>query len=88
MRAATPNGTKKRVLKIEWWPIDRLEEYSKALRIHSAAAVDRMCGSFRQFELKIPLLVRSSGEVIDGHLRLKAARECGITQIPVVLCDE
>jgi DNA modification methylase len=26
--------------------------------------------------------------VIDGHLRLKAARKLGITDIPVILCDE
>ena len=33
-------------------------------------------------------LVQSDGEVIDGHLRLKAARRLGITHIPVILCDE
>jgi hypothetical protein len=36
----------------------------------------------------IPVLARSDGEVIDGHLRLKAARRLGITEIPVILCDE
>jgi hypothetical protein len=35
-----------------------------------------------------PCLVRSDGEVIDGHLRLKAARKLGLTEIPVILCDE
>jgi ParB-like chromosome segregation protein Spo0J len=38
------------------------------------AAVDRMCSSIREFGFKIPCLVRSDGEVVDGHLRLKAAR--------------
>ena len=47
-----------------------------------------MCGSIREFGFKIPCLVRSDGEVIDGHLRLKAARKLGITEIPVILCDE
>jgi DNA modification methylase len=32
--------------------------------------------------------VRSDGEVVDGHLRLKAARKLGLTEIPVILCDE
>jgi DNA modification methylase len=50
--------------------------------------VDLMCGSIREFGFKIPCLVRSDGEVIDGHLRLKAARKLGITEIPVILCDE
>jgi ParB-like chromosome segregation protein Spo0J len=26
--------------------------------------------------------------VVDGHLRLKAARKLGIAEIPVILCDE
>jgi ParB-like chromosome segregation protein Spo0J len=26
--------------------------------------------------------------VVDGHLRLKAARKLGIPEVPVILCDE
>jgi len=47
-----------------------------------------MCSSIREFGFKIPCLVRSSGEVVDGHLRLKAARELRMAEIPVILCDE
>src|SRR5437763_1405720 len=47
-----------------------------------------MCGNLRELGLKIPVLARSDGEVIDGHLRLKAARKLGITEVPVILCDE
>jgi DNA modification methylase len=47
-----------------------------------------MCSSIGQFGFKIPVLARSDGEVIDGHLRLKAARKLGLTEIPVLLCDE
>jgi hypothetical protein len=52
------------------------------------SAVDRMCASIREFGFKIPVLARSDGTVVDGHLRLKAARKLGITEIPVILCDE
>src|SRR4030088_1670552 len=72
---------------IELWLIDRLVEYPRNPRKNDAA-VDRMCGSIREFGFKIPCLVRSDGEVIDGHLRLKAARKLSITEIPVILCDE
>jgi ParB-like chromosome segregation protein Spo0J len=41
-----------------------------------------------EFGFKIPVLARSDGEVVDGHLRLKAARKLGITDVPVILCDE
>jgi ParB-like chromosome segregation protein Spo0J len=47
-----------------------------------------MAGLIREFGFKVPVIVRSSGEVIDGHLRLKAAWSLGMTQIPVVIADE
>src|ERR1022692_738520 len=72
---------------IQNWPIDKLVVYARNPRKNDAA-VDRMCGSIREFGFKIPCLVRSEGELIDGHLRLKAARKLGLTDIPVILCDE
>ena len=72
---------------IEYWPIERLVEYPRNPRKNDSA-VDRMCASIREFGFKIPCLVRSDGEVVDGHLRLKAARKLGNTDIPVILCDE
>src|SRR3954465_8103447 len=73
--------------RVEFWPIDKLVFYARNPRKNDAA-VDCMCGSIREFGLKIPCLVRNDGEVIDGHLRLKAARKLGITDVPVILCDE
>jgi DNA modification methylase len=73
--------------KIHTWPIDKLILYARNPRKNDAA-VDRMCASIREFGFKIPCLVRSDGEVIDGHLRLKAARKLAIAEIPVILCDE
>jgi DNA modification methylase len=51
-------------------------------------AVERMAASINEFGFKIPILARSSGEVVDGHLRLKAAHKLGMQEVPVVLCDE
>src|ERR1035437_4953896 len=79
--------------QIQYWPIDKLIFYAGNPR-RTDAAVDRMCGSIREFGLKIPVLARSDGEVVDGHLRLKAARKLGswpggdTSGIPVILCDE
>src|SRR5258707_10575859 len=74
-------------LEIQTWPIDRLVFYARNPRKNDGA-VDRMCSSIREFGFKIPVLARSDGEVVDGHLRLKAARKLGITEVPVILCDE
>ena len=73
--------------RVELWPVDKLVFYARNPRKNDAA-VDRMCGSIREFGFKIPVLARSDGEVVDGHLRLKAARMLGITEVPVILCDE
>jgi hypothetical protein len=74
-------------MEIQIWPIDKLIPYERNPRKNDAA-VDLMCGSIREFGFKIACLVRSDWEVIDGHLRLKAARKLGLTDIPVILCDE
>jgi DNA modification methylase len=79
--------------QIQFWHIDRLVFYARNPRKNDAA-VDRMCSSIREFGFKIPVLARSDGTVVDGHLRLKAARKLGswpggdITCIPTIPCDE
>src|SRR5207253_4835274 len=74
-------------MEIQIWPIDKLVFYARNPRKNDAA-VDRMAASIREFGFKIPVLARSDGEVVDGHLRLKAATKVGITEVPVILCDE
>ena len=74
-------------LNIENWPVARLTPYAKSIRKNDHA-VDRMVAIIREFGLKLPLLIRGNGELIDGHLRLKAARKLKITEVPVIRCDE
>ena len=74
-------------LRIEMWHVDKLIPYVRNPRKNDAA-VDRMAASIREFGFKIPVLARSSGEVVDGHLRLKAAKKLGLIEVPVILCDE
>src|ERR1044071_1847808 len=73
--------------RIEYWSIARLVFYARNARKNDAAG-DRMCNSIREFGFKVPVLARSDGEVVDGHLRLKAARKLEIAEVPVILCDE
>ena len=80
-------------MEIQFWLIDKFVLYARNPRKNDAV-VDRMCSSIREFGFKIPVLARSDGTVVDGHLRLKAARKLGswpggdTTSIPVILCDE
>ena len=73
--------------EIQIWPIARLLPYARTLR-RNDEAVDRMVAAFKEFRLMLPLLVRSEGEIVDGHLRLKAARKLQMTEVPVILCDD
>jgi hypothetical protein len=47
-----------------------------------------MAAVIKKFGFKIPVLIRGNGEVIDGDLRLKAAKKLGLDEVPVILCDD
>jgi DNA modification methylase len=74
-------------LAFEIWPTERLVEYARNPRDNDAQ-VDRMVGAIREFGFRIPIVAKSDGLVVDGHLRLKAARKLGLVEVPVVLADE
>ena len=59
-------------LRIEYWPVERLKPYERNPRKNDKA-VDRIRASIREFGFTVPVLAKSDGEVIDGHLRLKGA---------------
>src|SRR5712692_8143580 len=74
-------------MQLETWPIDRFVFYARNPRKHTQA-IDWMCGSICEFGFKCPVLARSDGAVVDGHLRLKAAKKLGMSEIPVIICDD
>ena len=74
-------------LQLEQWPIGRLVEYERNPRKNDDV-VDRMAQAIMEFGFRIPIVARSDGLVVDGHLRLKAARVLGLDTVPVVLADE
>jgi DNA modification methylase len=69
------------------WPVNRFVHYWRNPRKNDHV-VDRMVSSIREFGFRIPVLARSSGDVIDGHLRLKAAEKLGMAEVPVILCED
>ncbi|MCL2791100.1 MAG: DNA modification methylase [Desulfobulbus sp.] len=74
-------------LRIAYWPVDRLVPYAGNPR-RNDAAVPRMVEDLRTFGFRAPLLAKSDGELIDGHLRLKAAVAMGMAEVPVILADD
>lgn len=74
-------------MKIETWSLDRLYESPLALRKHDKA-VDRMARALLEFGFRLPVLVKSGGEIVDGALRVKAARQIGFSEVPVIVVDD
>jgi DNA modification methylase len=69
------------------WPTDRLIEYARNPRKNDHA-VDRVASAIREFGFKVPIVARSDGTLVDGHLRLKAAKKLGMDTVPVLLADD
>lgn len=71
-------------MQIEQWPIARLTPYIDNPRKNDQA-VPRMVEVLQQFGFHMPVLVKENGEVIDGHLRLKAALAMNLPEVPVLV---
>ncbi|MBQ3564673.1 MAG: DNA modification methylase [Alphaproteobacteria bacterium] len=74
-------------LKIQNIPTDKLVEYARNPRKNDAV-VDKMIACIKEFGFRIPIVAKSDGTVVDGHLRLKAARKIGLKEVPVVNADD
>ena len=64
-------------LKMVERPISELTGYARNPRKNDDQ-VDRMVESISQFGFRIPVVAKSDGSVVDGHLRLKAAQRMGM----------
>ena len=74
-------------LKLEHWPTSRLIPYARNPRKNDHV-VDQMAAAITEFGFRIPIIAKSTGEVVDGHLRLKAALRLGLETVPVILADD
>jgi len=75
------------VQQLESWPTDSLIEYARNPRKNDHA-VDRVAAAIREFGFRVPILAKSDKTIVDGHLRLKAAKKLGLEEVPVLLCDD
>ena len=77
----------KTTLTHQSWPIAKFIEYDKNPRKNDHA-VEQIAAAIEYFGFRIPIVAKSDGTVVDGHLRLKAARKLGMIKVPVVLADD
>jgi DNA modification methylase len=83
-RARTANKPKPASeLSVELWPIERPIPYGKNPRVCPQSAIAKVAASLTQFGFRQAIVVDAHGVVVVGHTRLAAAKQLGLTQVPV-----
>lgn len=68
-------------------PIESLSPSPRNPRQHSQRQVRQIARSIKAFGFNVPILADRNRLVISGHGRLLAARQLGLTHVPVILLD-
>jgi DNA modification methylase len=72
-------------IRVERWPVRRLISRATNARTHSDKQVDQIAQSIREFGFVNPIMVGPDEVIIAGHARLLAARQVGLTEVPVIV---
>jgi DNA modification methylase len=75
------------VQRIERWLLDRLLPFATNARTHTDAQISQIAASIAEFGFVNPILVGADNYIIAGHARALAARQLGITEVPVIVLD-
>ena len=67
--------------------LDELKPYEKNPRKNDNA-VDAVAKSIKTFGFKVPIVIDSSGVIIAGHTRYKAAQKMKLESVPCVVADD
>ena len=74
-------------LKIEYVSISDLKPYERNAKLHPKEQVEQIKKSIKDFGFNDPVAVWKDFEIIEGHGRLIAAQELGLTDIPIIRLD-
>lgn len=69
------------------WPVDRLIDYARNARVHSAAQIAQIVASITEWGFTMPVLIDPEGGLIAGHARAAAARTLGLTEVPAMVAE-
>lgn len=73
--------------RLELWPLERLEPHDRNPQTHPPEQIAALRASIQRFGFNAPILVSSEDGILAGHGRLIAARELGMSAVPVVVLD-
>jgi DNA modification methylase len=75
-------------MKVEIWPIENLIPYTRNPRHIPQSAVNKVAASIREFGFRQPIVVDQNRVIIVGHVRLLAAQQLELTEVPVHVATE
>ncbi len=75
------------MLKIINIDINKLKPYKNNPRKNDEA-VEYVANSIKEFGFKVPIIVDKDYEIIAGHTRLKAAKQLGLKEVPIIIADD
>jgi DNA modification methylase len=71
--------------QIELRRLEQLLPFARNSRTHSDAQIAQVAASIREFGWTNPVLIGSDDVIIAGHARVLAARQLGMTEVPVIV---
>ena len=73
-----------RQLTVDYRPVGSLQPDPRNARTHPKRQLDQLRASILQFGFTNPILVDEAGVLIAGHGRLRAAKDVGLADVPVI----
>jgi DNA modification methylase len=85
--AATARNDPSPKLRSERWPLGRLTNADRRTRRTSPAQLERVTRSLCQFGVLRPILITATGQIVDGHIIVEAARHMALPDIECSIID-
>jgi ParB-like chromosome segregation protein Spo0J len=73
-------------LKVEWVDIEEIKPYENNAKEHPAEQISQIKKSIQEFGFNDPLAIWKN-KCVCGHGRLLAAKELGLTKLPIIRLD-
>ena len=74
-------------LKIEYVPIEQIKKYKNNAKLHPPEQIEQIKKSILEFGFNDPVGVWKN-ECVEGHGRIIAAQELGLSEIPIIRLDD